>query len=103
MVLLINPFTVFDGREAAFLELWDQTEAIFRAAPGYGSARLCRALGDQPSGRPAPFTHVNVAEWESAEAYRAALANPALRRLGGRYPAVSTFNPALYEIIRSRP
>lgn len=99
-VLLINPFRVFDGREAEFLELWDLTSAIFAASPGYRSARLARALDSQPPGQRAPFTHVNVAEWETAEAYAAALRGPELRRLAGRYREVCTFDPALYEVVR---
>ena len=99
MVILVNPFRVFDGREPEFLALWDATNAIFRRKPGYRSARLVRASSEQPPGEYAPFTHVNVAEWDSAEAYAAALRAPELRRLGGRYLKVSTLDPALYEII----
>lgn len=99
-VVLINPFSVFEGREAEFLSLWDQTQAIFAAKPGYVSARLVRALAEQPPGERAPFTHVNVAYWDSAAAYAAALTDPDLRRLGGRYLKVCTFNPALYEVVR---
>jgi heme-degrading monooxygenase HmoA len=100
MVLLINPFRVFAGKEAAFLDLWDQTGAIFRAKRGYIRARLVTALPQQPPGQAAPYTHINVAEWESAEAYTAALGDPGLRRLGGEYLKVCTFNPALYSILR---
>ena len=99
-VILINPFTVYMGKEAEFLSLWDQTGAIFRGAPGFISARLCAALDQQPPGQTAPFTHVNVAEWSSAQAYAAALTDPDLRRLAGRYQRVCTFDPALYQIIR---
>lgn len=98
--ILINPFTVFDGCESEFLELWDLTGAIFQAAPGYVSARLCRALEQQPPGQKAPFTHINVAEWQSATLYARALGDPELRRLAIRYRRVCTFDPALYEVIR---
>ena len=100
MAILINPFVVEPGREAAFLALWDRTNAIFREAPGYVSARLCRALGDQPPGLEAPFTHVNVAQWESAEHYAAALRDPRIKRLAADYREVSSFDPALYEVLR---
>ena len=100
MLILINPFTVFDGKEDAFLALWDQTNAILRSAPGYVSARLVRAADHQAPGHKAPFTHVNVAEWHSLEMYKAALATPAVRKLAGEYLKVCTFNPAVYEVIR---
>lgn len=103
MILLINPFRVFDGRDDEFLELWDQTGAIFRRSEGYVSTRLCKALANQPPGQSAPFTHVNVAEWQSAEFYEAALSNPDIRILGKAYAKVCTFNPALYEVIRDQP
>lgn len=100
MVILINTFTVFDGKEEVFLDLWERTGAIFQESSGYMSARLCRALADQPPGQKAAYTHVNVAEWASADAYQDALQNPALRKLVGEYAKVCTFSPALYEIIR---
>ena len=99
-VILINPFVVTPGDEAAFLALWDRTNAIFREAPGYVSARLCRALGDQPPGLSATSTHVNVAQWKSAEHYAAALRDPRIKRLAADYREVSSFDPALYEVLR---
>ena len=100
MLILINPFTVFDGAEDAFLALWDQTHAILKSAPGYISARLVRAADHQAPGHKAPFTHVNVAEWQSLETYKAALAMPHIRKLAGQYLKVCSFDPAVYEIIR---
>ena len=99
-VVLINPFVVAPGREAAFLALWDRTNAIFREAPGYISARLCRALGDQPAGIKAPFMHVNVARWKSAALYAVALRDPRIKRLAADYREVSSFDPALCEVLR---
>ncbi|NJM35904.1 MAG: hypothetical protein HC850_15800 [Rhodomicrobium sp.] len=99
-VVLLNPFRVFDGKEAEFLDLWDRTNRIFAAKSGYLHARLVKALDDQPPGQSAPFTHANIAIWESARAYAEALADPELRRLAGLYRQVCTFDPALYEVIR---
>ncbi|UWR24532.1 antibiotic biosynthesis monooxygenase [Sulfitobacter sp. S190] len=100
MILLINPFTVFDGQTDRFLALWDQTNAIFRASDGFISARLCSALSEQAPGQRAPYTHINVAEWQSRDSYATALRHPDLKRLGGQYMKVCTFNPALYDILR---
>ncbi|MBV6633519.1 MAG: antibiotic biosynthesis monooxygenase [Alphaproteobacteria bacterium] len=99
-VVLVNPFTIFDGKEDAFLALWDQTEPLFREHPGYGRARLLRAIPGQVANQKAPFTHVNIAEWRSAADYEEALRHPDLRKIGGQYLKISTFNPALYEVIR---
>ena len=89
------------GEAGAFLVLWDRTNAIFRASPGYVSARLCEALPDQLRGLHAPYTDVNVAEWRTAASYAAALGNPEIRGLASDYRAVSTFDPAMYHVIRS--
>ena len=99
-VVLVNPFTVAPQNERAFLELWDATNAIFRQAPGYVDARLHAARADQPMGMRAPHTHVNVARWESAEAYEAALRDPRIKRLAGDYARVARLAPALYDVIR---
>lgn len=99
-VTLVNPFQVFAGREGEFLALWDLTGGIFRRKAGYVSARLVKALPDQPPGQHAPFTHVNIAVWETAEAYAAALADPEIRQLAARHRAVCTFQPALYATLR---
>lgn len=101
IVLLVNPFRVFEGKEAEFLALWDQTSAIFKAKPGFVSAKLLRAHPSQAPGQTPPFTHLNVAEWDSPEAYAEALKDPELRRLGGRYAQVCTFDPALYQALRT--
>lgn len=100
MVVLLNPFTVAPEHEEAFLALWDRTNAIFRTKPGYIDAKLHRARELQPAGMRAPHTHLNVAHWRSEADYVAALADPEIRRLAGDYRHVSTFAPALYDVVR---
>ncbi|VVT24873.1 hypothetical protein [Rhizobium sp. EC-SD404] len=102
MILLINPFRIFESREDEVLDLWDQTGDIFRRSKGYISARLYKAARDQPPGQTAPFTHINIADWESAELYAKPLSNPDIRRLAGAYAKVCTFNPALYETAKDQ-
>ena len=102
-VVMLNPFTVFPGREDEFLALWDATNALFREKPGYVSARPVKALERQPPGEQAPFTHANIAEWESPEAYAAALRDIRIKRLADRYGHVCRLAPALYEIVHDVP
>ncbi len=102
MILLINPFTVFTGQEDTFLSLWDQKGHIFRRKHGYLRARLCKAHHKQPPGQTAPYTHINVAEWESDALYVEALRDPDIRKLSGAYRKVCTFNPALYTVLRDQ-
>lgn len=100
-VVLVNPFVVYDGREEQFLSLWDQTNALFKLHPGYISARLVKSRPQQMAGQMPPFTHINIAEWESAEAYGMALMNPMLLPLMAGYAAVCTLQPALYDEVRN--
>ena len=43
---------------------------------------------------------MNVAQWKSAEHYAAALRDPRIKRLAADYREVSSFDPALYEVLR---
>ena len=93
-VVLINPFVVPEGRHEAAIRYWEQARDFLKEQPGYVSTQLHRSL--QPD---ATFLLINVAVWESPEAFRAAsqrmrdeLGLPRIEGLMG--------NPALYEVIR---
>src|SRR5918911_395646 len=43
-VALMNSFSVPEGRDEVFLELWKQTSEYFRRQPGFRSLRLHRAV-----------------------------------------------------------
>jgi heme-degrading monooxygenase HmoA len=67
-VILINPFEVPDGtNDEDFLRRWERAADYMRQQPGFVSTRLHRAL--RPDAR---FRFVNVAEWESPQAFQAA-------------------------------
>lgn len=88
-VTLINPFEVAAGQEAAFVENWKRTAAVFSGKPGYLDTRLHRSL--DPAAR---FRFVNVAHWESAEAWAEAI--KAFPPKEGGLAGIKA-NPALYE------
>lgn len=90
-VILINAFEVPAGQDEQFLMSWERSRDFLRAQPGYLSTRLHRSLA--PS---ADFRYVNVARWESAEAFRAATAQPEFR---DQTPSFR-FHAALYEVVR---
>jgi len=94
-VTLINRFVVPDGRDDAFRALWESTSMYFRARPGFVSLRLHRAVTSDASHR-----WVNVATWESEDAYRAAHSTDEFRRVVTQdgweeFPSA----PALYEVV----
>lgn len=91
-VTLINPFTVPEDQEAAFLERWRRTLEAFSRMPGFIEARLHRNTG----GGDPTFRFVNVALWESAEALRAAA--EAYRPTEADLPGVEA-HPGIFESV----
>jgi heme-degrading monooxygenase HmoA len=69
-VTLINVFEVPTGHVDAFIARWRERAALMSTKPGFLDSRLHRALSSQTR-----FQLVNVAHWESREAYRAATAD----------------------------
>jgi heme-degrading monooxygenase HmoA len=93
-VTLMNGFVVPPDRDDAFQALWDQTSKYFIAQPGFVSLRLHRAVSPDATHR-----WVNVANWESEAAYRAAHGTEEFRRVvtqeGWReFPS----SPTLFEV-----
>jgi heme-degrading monooxygenase HmoA len=94
-VTLINSFVVPVGREDEFQARWTEASGYFRAQPGYLSLRLHRAISPD-----AHYRFVNVARWESLEAFQAAHGTEEFRRVVGA-PGWEAFpsSPALYEVV----
>lgn len=95
-VVLINPFEVPPGQEEACLALWERAAEFMRRQPGFVSTRLHRALS--PDAR---FAFINVAIWESAEAFHKAIASEEFQRITAGSMEAFPHHPALYEVIRT--
>ncbi|MWA13289.1 antibiotic biosynthesis monooxygenase family protein [Streptomyces sp. BA2] len=97
-VTFINVFEIAPEDVDAFAEKWEQRAAIMSKKPGFIDTRLHRA--QSPGGR---FQLVNVAHWESQEAWEAATADPQFAnranaaRDSKQTPA--TANPGLYDVV----
>ena len=92
-ITLINAFVVPDGKEAEAIAFWKQAAEFMKKQPGYISTKLHQAI--LPDAR---FKLINVAKWESAEAFRKA--SQALRTKGGIKPVEGVIpNPSLYTVI----
>jgi heme oxygenase (mycobilin-producing) len=89
-VVLINAFEVPDGQDEAFLEGWERARAFLATQPGYLSTCLHRSL--LPS---ADFRFVNVAVWQSAQAFQAATAQPEFASAAIPFP----FHASLYQVV----
>ncbi len=96
-VTLINVFEVPAEHVDVFIANWRERAALMREKPGFLDSRLDRALSAQTR-----FQLVNVAHWESREAYQAAIADTEFQ---ARISAVTaeaqvpiSANPALYQV-----
>ncbi|MHC1558987.1 antibiotic biosynthesis monooxygenase family protein [Actinomycetospora sp. C-140] len=100
-VTFINVFEIAREDVAAFTAGWREMAAVMASAPGFRDAELHEALAGETR-----FQLVNVAHWDSEDAWRAAAARPemqaAVRRLGGE-PAqrAATHHPGLYRPVVS--
>ena len=93
-VTLINVFEVSPGQEEAAVRYWERAREFFAQQPGYRSTRLHQALSPQ-----ARFLLINVAEWESAEAFQQAARAMEAAKIGPPPEGVKG-TPALYRVIR---
>ncbi|MEU2562441.1 antibiotic biosynthesis monooxygenase family protein [Streptomyces longispororuber] len=70
-VTFINVFEVPAEHLDAFVARWEERAALMSAKPGFIDSRLHRARSSETR-----FQVVNVAHWESEEAWREATADP---------------------------
>jgi len=97
-VTFINIFEVPVEQIDTFIAHWRGLAKIMSTAPGFRNARLHRAFSSQTR-----FQIINVANWESPQAWEAATANPefqdGLRALAHDAEVQFSANPALYEVV----
>jgi antibiotic biosynthesis monooxygenase (ABM) superfamily enzyme len=91
-VTLINCFQVPAEREAEFLALWHQADALLRTRGGYLTTRLHKAL--QPDSR---YQYINIAELDSVQTWKAAITSPEFTAITAQ---MAEFHPApgLYSV-----
>lgn len=96
-IILINPFNVPDGKLDASIQYWEKARNFLSGQPGYVSTKLHASV--QPN---AEYQLINVAEWETAEAFKTAT-----QKMRSHFKANKIMppkglkpNPALYTVIR---
>lgn len=90
-VVLINVFSVPKGEEEVFLNVWTAALELMKNEPGLIEAKLHRSLDLE-----ARFQFINVAQWESSQAWEAAFSKPELKAIASQ--ATFEQNPALYKV-----
>ncbi|QJT08073.1 antibiotic biosynthesis monooxygenase family protein [Oceanidesulfovibrio marinus] len=92
--LLINPFEVEKGRDQEFLEFWNRAAALLKQKDGYVATYLQRAVAPG-----ALFRYVNIAVWDSPEAFQNAVSDPEFQALVGLYRDVFPHFPGIYRTV----
>lgn len=96
-IVLINPFTVPAGKIEESVKFWEKARDFLQDEPGYISTKLHQSI--QPD---ATYQLVNVAEWESGEAFASATQKMKeyLRSEKIKMAEGLSYDPVLYRVIR---
>ena len=96
-VVLINPFTVPEGKSEEALKFWETARDFLKDQPGYVSTNLHQSITQGST-----FEFVNVAVWESDTSFEQATNEMRryFRENGIVAPKGVVNAPALYEVIR---
>jgi heme oxygenase (mycobilin-producing) len=94
-LVLINAFEVPGEEAEQFIAAWEKTRDYLATQPGYADTALHQAV--TPG---AEFLFVNVAHWQTAQDFQAAIQSPGFLEtaagLAGWRP-----HPALYQVVRT--
>jgi heme oxygenase (mycobilin-producing) len=94
-VVLINAFEVPADQAEDFMAAWEETRDFLQSQPGYVDTALHQALTPGVD-----FLFINIARWETAEAFTAATGSAGFREpaagLAGYVP-----HPGPYRIVRT--
>lgn len=92
ILTFINVFSVEPANQQRLVELWQQaTEHVMRHLPGFISANVHRSL-DGTKG-------INYAQWETADAFNAALKDPDATAWFARLAQIGTLGPIACEVV----
>lgn len=94
-VTLINPFTVPKDKLDEAIISWERARDFLKQQPGYISTKLHQSISPD-----AQYLLINVAEWETSDDFKAAIA---AMRADSAFPPVEGVvpAPALYTVIRN--
>lgn len=89
-VILVNTFHVAPDDADVLLEAWADDARYLKSKPGFISTQLHRGIAGSA-------TFLNVAVWESVEAFRDAFGDPRFREGFARYPDSTVASPHLFQ------
>ena len=92
-VILINPFVVPPGEEDKFIKEFAEVSEKFKSMPGFIDANLHRSINPE-----APYAFVNVAHWESLQAFKSALTSPEFKEMHKNFHYQG--KASVYEVVK---
>lgn len=93
-ITFVNVFEIPPDRIDGFLTDWVDRAELMSKAPGFRDSRLHRAIADDTH-----FQLVNVAHWDSAQAWRAAIEDPRFRQRVAAVPDFVVADPGLFRMV----
>lgn len=93
-ITFVNAFELPAERIDEFLPHWLDRAKLMSKAPGFRDNRLHRAV--DPDSR---FQLVNIAHWDSPEAWRTAGSDPRFQQRLSASPDFAIANPALFRVV----
>jgi heme oxygenase (mycobilin-producing) len=92
-VTLINVFEVPTEEVDGFVEGWNRIAEVLRHKDGFRDTVLHEAVSGE-----ARFQFINIAHWDSAEAFRTAMADAGFQQASAGRAGKVAANPALYRV-----
>ena len=89
-VTLVNTFRVEPEDADALLEAWASDAAYLKTKPGFISTQLHRGVAGSSA-------FMNVAVWDSVEAFKGAFGDPTFQEGFARYPDSTVASPHLFQ------
>ena len=89
-VILVNTFHVAPEDADELVEAWAADAAYLKAMPGFISTQLHRGVAGSS-------TFLNLAVWESVEAFRTAFGDPRFQEGFAHYPDTTVASPHLFQ------
>jgi heme-degrading monooxygenase HmoA len=91
-VILINTFHVAPEDADELVKAWTADAGYLKAKPGFISTQLHRGVAGSS-------TFLNLAVWESVEAFRTAFEDPKFQETFAHYPDTTVASPHLFQKI----
>ena len=89
-VILVNTFHVAPEDVDALVDAWAVDAAYLKTKPGFISTQLHRGVAGSS-------TFLNMAVWETVEAFRAAFSDPKFQSGVASYPDTTVASPHLFQ------